>query len=147
MRKLLVAGICLLTACTAHTENGKVSVQPITDRIGDWSATLGPQNNSGVRGSVSARSAALTTGVSISIAGAKSGAQHPWHVHRGGCSDNGAIVGDPAAYPVLNVGADGTASASASIKVGLTEDATYSVNVHQSPTQLNVIVACGTLHP
>ncbi|HEX6559556.1 MAG TPA: hypothetical protein VF021_08835 [Longimicrobiales bacterium] len=147
MRKMVLAGICLLAACTAHTENGKVSVQPITDRIGDWSATLTPQNNSGVRGSVAARSAAISTGVSISIAGASSGAQHPWHVHRGGCSDNGAVVGDGSKYPVLSAGADGTASASANIDVGLTEDAVYSVNVHKSPTELNVIVACGTLHP
>ncbi|MGQ0816024.1 MAG: hypothetical protein ACT4O1_16455 [Gemmatimonadota bacterium] len=146
MGKLMILGLCTLVACTARTTEDGVDVDPITDRIGDWSATLQPVNNSGVRGATSARSAATQTASSISIAGARSGGQHPWHIHRGSCGENGPIVGAAAAYPVLMVGANGTATASATVSVGLTEDATYSVNVHRSPTDLGTILACGALN-
>jgi hypothetical protein len=66
-------------------------------------------------------------------------------VHRGACGSGGSIVGGADAYPVLHVGADGRASAEATITVGLDEDTSYHVNVHRSPTELGVIIACGAL--
>ena len=145
MKKVLVLCMLVLAACTVRREGGDIDVDPATDRIGNWNATLQPVNNSGVRGSVAARSAVATSGASITISGATQGGQHPWHVHRGRCGDNGPIVGDANAYPVLQVGSNGNASASANLRVGLSEDATYYVNVHRSPANLGTIIACGAL--
>ncbi|MBW3552730.1 MAG: hypothetical protein KY466_04420 [Gemmatimonadetes bacterium] len=144
MRALLLIGLTALTACTVST-NGGVDVDPVTDLMGDWEGQLSPQNNSGIVGAVAARSAVATTGVSLSIAGATSGARHPWHIHRGTCGSGGAIVGDAGAYPVLQVGANGQASASADLNVALSEDGQYYINVHRSPQDLGTIVACGAL--
>lgn len=143
---LWVGLLAVLAGCTVST-NGDVDVDPITDRIGDWSGTLEPQNDTRIRGSVEAQSAAATTGVSLTIAGAASGARHPWHIHRGTCGSGGPIVGDASAYPVLMVRADGVASASADLDVALSEDGSYYVNVHRSPQDLGTIVACGPLRP
>ena len=113
--------------------------------MGDWEGELSPQGGSGSVGAVAARSAVATTGVSLSIAGATSGARHPWHIHRGTCGSGGAIVGDAGAYPVLQVGGNGQASASADLNVALSEDGQYYINVHRSPQDLGTIVACGQL--
>ena len=144
MRALLLIGLAALTACTVST-NGGIDVDPVTDLMGEWEGQLSPQNNSGIVGAVAARSAVATTGVSLSIAGATSGARHPWHIHRGTCGSGGAIVGDAGAYPVLQVGGNGQASASADLDVALSEDGQYYVNVHRSPQDLGTIVACGQL--
>ena len=146
MRALALIGIVTLAACTVSTENG-IDVDPITDRIGDWEASLAAQGNSGVLGAVAARSAAATSAASITISGATPGARHPWHIHRGTCGSNGAIVGSAAAYPVLEVGSNGIASASAQLDVHLDEGGLYYVNVHRSPTDLGTIVSCGALRP
>lgn len=144
MRALALIGIVSLAACTVST-NGGVDVDPVTDRIGDWSGTLAPQANSRIVGAVEARSAVATSGVSVTISGATPGARHPWHIHRGTCGSNGAIVGDAGAYPVLTVGSDGVASASANLAVHLDEDGSYYVKIHRSPQDLGTIVACGSL--
>lgn len=144
MRMLALLAIVALGACTVST-NGDIDVDPITDRIGDWTGNLVPQNESGVLGAVAARSSVATAGVAITISGAQRGARHPWHIHRGTCGSNGPIVGDAGAYPVLQVGADGIARASAELDVPLDEDASYYVNVHRSPTDLGTIVSCGPL--
>ena len=143
MRIILALALVALTACSAREnqdEGGSLS-----DRVGDWSADLEQRNNSGVTGSAGVQSLALGGGARVSIRGAVPNAHHPWHVHRGTCSTGGAIVGEAGSYPPLHVGADGTASAVATIGVALNEDERYHVNVHRSPTELNVIIACGDL--
>lgn len=146
MRPLLLMGLLALTACAASTNDG-IDVDPVTDVIGDWNADLSQRGGSSVRGSAVARSAVATTGVSVTISRADAGARHPWHIHRGTCGSGGDIVGDATAYPVLAVGTNGVASASADITVGLSEDARYYVNIHRSPQDLDTIVACGELRP
>lgn len=145
MRSLILIGCCVLAACTVRRDGSSIDVDPVTDRIGEWSATLASRNNSNVRGSVAAKSAVAGAGVTITINGAQSGARHPWHVHRGTCANTGSIVGGADEYPVLEPNTGGTATASANIEVALSEDSPYSVNVHRSPTELGVIVACGDL--
>jgi hypothetical protein len=145
MKTLIVVGCCVLAACTVRRDGSTVDVDPVTDRIGEWSATLASMNNSNVRGSVTAKSAVAGAGVTINITGAQSGARHPWHVHRGTCANSGSIVGGADEYPVLEPGSAGTATASANIEVALSEDSQYSVNVHRSPTELGAIIACGDL--
>ena len=146
MKKAAFIGLIVLAGCTVHRQSdGDVSVRPITDKIGDWHATLATQNNSGVRGSATAHSAGVGSSVAVTIAGAQSGAQHPWHVHRGTCGDDKGIVGGADKYPVLTAGADGNASATATLGVALDENGSYFVNIHRSPTGLGTVVACGSL--
>jgi hypothetical protein len=146
MRALLWIGLAALTACTVST-NGGIDVDPVTDYMGDWEGELAAVGGSGIRGDVAATSAVATTGVSVTISGATPGARHPWHIHRGTCGSNGAIVGGAGSYPALEVGSNGVASASANLDVALSEDGQYYVNVHRSPTDLGTIVACGRLRP
>ncbi|MGQ0562671.1 MAG: hypothetical protein ACT443_12455 [Gemmatimonadota bacterium] len=146
MKAHLLIAVVVLVGCTAQREDGDIDIDPAPDFIGDWRGNLEPRNNSGISGSVVLRSALTNAGTSITIWGANEGSRHPWHVHFGSCGENGAIVGDPNAYPVLQIGSNGTASASANIDVGLNEDRTYSVNVHRSPTDLGTIVSCGPLN-
>ncbi|HUG42451.1 MAG TPA: CHRD domain-containing protein [Longimicrobiales bacterium] len=142
MRASVLIGLAaFLTACTASM-NGGLDVDPVSN----WSAELSSQSGSTVRGAAAAQSAVATTGVSVSIR-AEPGARHPWHIHVGTCGSNGAIVGDAAAYPVLQVGSNGVASATANLLVGLNRGGQYYVNVHRSPQNLGTIVACGALRP
>lgn len=109
-------------------------------------ATLQPESDSGITGSANVNTVTGSTAAAVTIGGAKSGEVHPWHIHEGTCGSGGPIVGAPTAYPVLNVGMDGNASASARVGVGLDPNKSYYVNIHESPTNLGTIVACGELH-
>jgi hypothetical protein len=85
------------------------------------------------------------TTVEIRFAGGEPGATHPWHVHHGSCAQRGGIVGEPAEYPPLQVGTDGTATATALVEFELQEGQPFHINVHRSPAELGTIVACGEL--
>ena len=143
MRKILITSLIVLSACSARSSNE--DGDPVGDRVGDWDATLASRNNSTVRGTAKAQSVGLGAGANISINGAQSGAFHPWHIHTGTCATGGPILGNASNYPVLQVGADGTASANATIGSALNEQTRYHVNVHRSPTDMGTIVACGDL--
>jgi hypothetical protein len=97
-----------------------------------------------IRANVSVHTAGRETALSIAIADGRPGATYPWHLHAGPCP-GGAIVGPVAAYPPLAADGGGNATASAIINVGLDPDARYHVNVHQSPTELDRVIACGEL--
>lgn len=142
MRVVFIVALAALGACSARQEEPEGGVSAT---VGDWSATLRAQNSSGVNGSSSAQSALAATAARISIDGAASGAQHPWHIHRGTCGSGGSIVGAAGDYPVLTVGTAGTASATATVGAPLDENERYHVNVHQSAAQMNVIISCGEL--
>jgi superoxide dismutase, Cu-Zn family len=81
----------------------------------------------------------------VAIAGDQPDAVRPWHVHEGSCAGGGAIVGNAADYPMLNVGADGNGSSSADVASPLDAGGSYHVNVHASTTEMATIVACGEL--
>ena len=144
MKKTWVASLLVLAACASgggRSDDGDA----ISDRVGDWSASLSAVSSAGVSGSAEAQSVAVGTGVRISLTGAQPDGHHPWHVHRGQCGDNGPIVGNAGDYPALHVGSDGRASATATISVALVEETPYYVNVHRSAADLGTIIACGRL--
>ncbi len=109
-------------------------------------ATLQSGSDSGITGGANVNTVTGSTAAAVTIGGANAGEAHPWHIHEGTCGSGGPIVGAPTAYPVLNVGSDGTASATARVSVGLDPTKSYYVNIHDSPTNLGKIVACGELH-
>ena len=143
MKMLAIAAAIVLAGCSARG-NGEDDKDAISNRVGDWEATLAQVNNSRVRGTAAVQSVAVGSGVTISIEGATPGAQHPWHVHVGRCGSNGAIVGS-VNYPVLQVGSDGRASANITINAALRENESYHVNVHRSAADLATIISCGNL--
>ena len=113
----------------------------------EWSAVLSPQNGSTVSGTATALPlTGDTLLVNIRIKGAKAGAVNPWHVHSGGCDSSGAVLGDPSRYAAMTIGADQSGQATARVKALLAVGVPYSINVHNSPSDMSVI-ACGNLRP
>jgi hypothetical protein len=137
---LAAAGLLLAGGCASRS-----SVAPPSPRVDDWAGTLQPQGGSTIRGAVLLRTGHGQTGVSVTVAGARPGSQHPWHIRAGVCGSSGPVVGAAAAYPVLQVNSAGDASASAVLDVQLTEGAAYYVNVQRSPSDTATIDACGEL--
>lgn len=155
MRKLFLSlGVLTLAGCaTVETEAPK-PMEPAAEggmQMGSmmWSGDLAAQpGHQGASGAVQANSTPGGTSISIRFTGmAMKGMTHthPWHIHAGTCGSGGAIVGDPAAYPPLQVGADGSATAAASISPALQMGQEYYVDVHESPQALGNIVACAQL--
>lgn len=142
-RLACLAGLLLLAACAPRQQvRGAESRQ-----IVDWRGQLEPVNDSGVRGAVAIRTGHGQTGVSVSIAGARPGSMHPWHIYSGACGSGGSIVGSTSAYPVLQVNSTGDASASAMLDVALHSGASYYVNISASPTDVETVLACGQVRP
>jgi len=81
----------------------------------------------------------------IHIAGARPGEVYPWYVHIGKCGVQRGVVGSFNIYPPIHTGPDGTGTASASIPFPLPGDATWSVSVFPSPSELETAIACGDL--
>ena len=141
-------------AATACSRTVKVQTDPATGHadidVGrpganeGWSGTLHPVGGSGVSGTARGMSGHDMTMVTVSVTGAHPGARLPWHVHEGQCGQGSPpVVGPASAYPVLTVGADGSATAQAHLNMDLNEAKSYIVNVHASPTNLGTIVSCG----
>jgi hypothetical protein len=155
VRSACVAAAALL-AVASCSQTPKVETDPETGRVDvdveapgaeeSWSANLSPVGGSGVSGTATARGMGDATHGTVSISGGRSGGVHPWHIHEGSCGDaSPPIVGPASAYPPLNVGSGGTATAQAHVPVELNEARRYIVNVHASPSNLGTIIACGVL--
>lgn len=144
-----------LLAATAAACHSRVETNPSTGSVDvdarvdkkageDWTGDVrGIAGWSAIRGRANGRELAGELTVNFSVEGLPAGGSHPWHVHEGKCSSGGPIVGPASAYPVLRPGADGRASATASMRVSLNEARDYHVNVHLSPGQMGTIIACG----
>ena len=113
---------------------------------GQWEATLTSQVGiAGVSGNVTASSMERGTSASIRIEDGEPGAVYPWFIHRGGCADDGDLVGEPESYPLLQIDDDGRGDATALIDTRLEPGEEYSVHVHQSPEEMRMVVSCGEL--
>ena len=145
---LAIAGCSQTPKVETDPESGRVDVDVESPGQAEaWSATLSAVGGSGVSGTATARDMDDATHATINITGARSAGVHPWHIHEGRCGDaNPPIVGPATAYPPLNVGAGGTATAQAHVPVELNEAKNYIVNVHASPGNLGTIIACGDLN-
>ena len=89
----------------------------------------------------------MQTEAYVSIENAAPGGQHPWHVHVGQCGQDRGIFGPADAYPILKVGGNGKADATAKVPVPMPRQGQYFINVHASATNMGTIVACGNLAP
>lgn len=150
MRGALIVGLLVVAACSGRGYDPDQMDDPDDVGAKDWSADLDARGGTSIEGSSNVQSVygeniTGNTAAAVTIGGASSGAQHPWHVHFGTCATGGGIVGAPSAYPVLQPGANGNATATATVAVGLDPDADYHINIHRSPADLGTIVSCGDL--
>lgn len=147
----LLLAVFATTACVRTTRDpasGKidVDVESPTKRGEDWRGKLyGQSTHASYQGDIGADVLDGKTTATIALTGAASGGYHPWHIHEGKCGSGGPIIGDPSAYRPLTVGSDGKAAGSAVLMLQLKEATEYYVNVHQSPSDMGTIVACGQL--
>lgn len=129
------------------TGNADIDVENPLKKGEDWKGNItGRGMWTGASGTATARVEGDNTAVTLLLTGLPPGGPYPWHVHDGTCATGGPIVGDPAAYAPLTVGADGRAEANARLLgTKFNEAKKYHVNVHRSPTDLATIIACGEL--
>ena len=137
-----------LGACASSGSNSGASGGPVTAAMAEiqWTATLQPVGGSGVAGSAMLMPGGGNTesSVNLSVTGSTSGASHPWHLHRGSCSNDMGIVGSPDAYPMVGVGADGSGRVMIGLPFAIPTSGNYFVSVHQSAQNM-AQVACGNL--
>lgn len=102
---LVAAGAALaLLACVHDT------VEP-TQTV--WESVIsGTPEYADVTGTAAAVSANGATQASIQLGGVPGGS-YRWGVHRGTCEVAGSLLGEPEAYPALNVGLDGSVTGEA----------------------------------
>lgn len=153
MRRMMLAAAaavlttaCVRTAVDPVTGRMDVDVESPTQQGQEWKTDIAGQGSgASIAGTAVARVISGTTTTTVNIRGATPGARIPWHIHTGNCGTGGPIYGEPTAYPVIVVGADGTGTASAQIQLQLNEAERYHVNLHESPTNMATIIACGQL--
>lgn len=110
-----------------------------------WRGTLEPKDGSKISGTVTVEAVGSDSSrATIQITGAKPGSALPWHVHSGACGAAGAPIGAATAYPLLQVGKDGSAKAVATVAVATPVSGVYSANVHASASNM-IPIACGAL--
>jgi len=151
MRMTTIAIALLVTTACSRTVKVETSPSGRTDvdiqQAGapeTWNANLAAVGGSGITGTAKGTTANDSTHITVTVSGAQAGATLPWHIHEGKCGDaSPPIFGDPASYPPIVVGSDGTGTAMAHLTKKLNEATNYIVNVHASPANLGTIVACG----
>ena len=154
MRTTLTAAL-MVSAMALGCGGRSVQIDPDAKPVvGQWNATLStPAGLAGAlqvrgTGSMGARDNDPTqTEAHVAIENSAPGGRHPWHVHVGQCGSDRGILGPADAYPILKVGGNGKADATAKLPIALPLAGQYFVNVHASPTNMGTIVACGNLAP
>lgn len=112
-----------------------------------WKATLVATGSSRLAGTATVEAVgADSTRATVKVTGAKAGSELAWHIHTGACGTKGEIVGPPAAYPSIKVGADGNAAGAAVLPISAPTTGEFTVTVHTSTTDRKP-VACGALTP
>jgi hypothetical protein len=148
-----IAMLVATAACNPFHKNAN-EIQRADIPVGErWNAILATP--SGLAGAVQVKGSGYLAhsedGASskavIHTSNATPGGVHPWQIRTGHCGGEGAVVGDPSAYPNLQVDKDGTAQTSANLSLPFPTSGQYSLVVYASPTNMGTIIACGNLAP
>ena len=155
MRVILTAGLILSAVafggCGGHGVKIDPDARPLANR---WNATL--STPAGLAGALQVRGTgwigprekdATKSEAYVAIENAPPGGEHPWHVHVGQCGSDQGIYGPADAYPLLKVGGNGKADATAKLDLPMPATGQYFINVHASRANMGTIVACGNLAP
>ena len=113
---------------------------PADDR---WEAVLESREGFDVQGGAVAHSAPGRNRVTVGVWQAPAGESLPWHIHAGWCETGGEILGDAAAYPPLEVGAEGRAESWTTLEYGFQPEQPYHVKVNRAADDLTTVMACG----
>lgn len=100
---------------------------------------LTPQNNSGISGTATLTPMGQQTRVELKLNGAGAGPQ-PAHIHEGTCTN----LNPAPKYPLTNV-VNGSSETTLNIPLSTIQAAQLAVNVHKSPQEITVYVACGDI--
>lgn len=125
---MIVAVLFAAAPALAQTGGQKVTVQ------------LGPQNNSGERGTATLTADGSRTRVEINLAGAATGSSQPAHIHEGTC----AKLDPKPKYGLSNV-VDGKSTSTVPVALDAILDGKHAINVHKSAQEVQTYVACGDL--
>ena len=153
LRQVVLASSALfvLAACGGVKRAGRAvgRVFGIGVNTDAWVAVVNPNGAETLRGTIilGKGDAVGTARATIEVAGGTGGSNHPWHVHKGKCGDNGEIVGSPSSYDVLIVDEAGSIKHVDDLDFAVPPNGDFYVNLHKSPTQMALIVACGQLVP
>jgi hypothetical protein len=116
-----------------------VRIAPVNAAMTSVTVPLSAQNGSGETGSAKISDVDGGVSVVISLKGAPASAQ-PAHIHDGSCPNPGGV-----AYPLKDVvgGSSTTMVKGTSVAALLAKP--YSINVHESASNLGKYVACGNI--
>ena len=129
--------LAAVTATTACDDDGTGPSDPVL-----WEADLTGAVLDGVA-DVSAQSNGFTA--TIEIANGTEDDVFTWRIAEGTCAEPGDRIGAEAIYPDLEVAADGTAEAEATVAFALEEDGDYIAAVLDESGAQPAYVACGAL--
>lgn len=140
-RRLAALSISLLASTIAVAACDDDPIEPI-DAV-EWEAELaGTGEYADVEGVAAMAFTATSFDAGIEIAGATEDDVFAWEVAEGTCAEPGDRLGAAAAYPDLEVAANGTASADADVNAVVDEDGDYIVRVIEDSGEEPVVVAC-----
>lgn len=130
----------------ASTPASTPSSSPTTAAPGDAEVgaqaivSLAAQNDSGITGSATlVQTAPGKVTVTVTLTGGGAGPQ-PMHIHPGPCAQL-----DPAPkYPLQNV-TDGKSTTEIDVGLNTLLDGSFAINVHKSPSEAQIYVACGDI--
>ena len=133
-------------ATTALTDTGLTDTDDLLDDAEDalddvsFTLDLEEQNNSGITGEVEfSPTSEGAVEVEIEVDGSDGG-PHPAHIHAGSCAE---LDPNPA-FPLADV-VDGRSETTVDVDVGELTAQEYAVNVHESPENADVYVACADI--
>ena len=137
-RAAAMVAVCAAAAATgACDDDGTSPPDPVL-----WEAELASNVLAGLV-DVSAQSNGFTAAIGIEDAAVD--AVFTWHIAEGTCAVPGDRIGAATIYPELEVAADGTAEAEATVAFGLEDDGDYIAEVFADDEGEAVQVACGAL--
>lgn len=125
----LVAGLISLVVLIASAG----AQQPIT-------VQFSAQSNSGMSGTAVLTPMGSQTKVTLNLQGGTAGVAMPAHIHPGTC----ATLDPKPAYPLTNV-QNGMSETTVNVSIDQIRAAPHAINVHKSPQEASVYVACANL--
>jgi len=155
---LAVATTAIVSACASGSSSASSSPSPSGSASASASAPLGkplianivPTGATTSRMSGTITMAPLDAGtysVTMEFRSAPTNKQLPWSIRPGACGDNtpNSDLGSRSAYGPIQTQADGQAHVNTRLKLQLPAGQTVHVDIMQSNTQRDVILACGLL--
>lgn len=111
-----------------------------------WEATVEPVGpDPEVSGSATGLSQPDLSQVSVTLRGADPDSRLRWHVREGDCSQDGDAVASPGGFPILEVGAEGSATGTGTFGTRLRTSQRYAVEIFLDSANEDLRLACGTL--